>query len=87
MWAPFRRQEQVWLLVTWINGRRERIEEDYEPWTYVADLLDGHFKWESGTNEVVFHAEWLSGPDRDDAWEKYGILEAVGAYMAPPDET
>jgi hypothetical protein len=32
VWMPFRRTERVWLLVTWLDGVTERIEEDYEPW-------------------------------------------------------
>lgn len=36
--GPFGTQEQVWLLVTWAGGQRERIEEDYPPWTSVEEL-------------------------------------------------
>ena len=76
----------MWLLVTWADGRRERIDEDYEPWTWVAELLSGHFVWDRGSARVNFTAEWLTGAERDDAWQKYGILDEVGVYMAPPDD-
>lgn len=81
MWVPFRRDERVWLLVTWADGRRERIEEDYQPWISVAELREGHFVWQSPGGEVDFEAEWLSGAERDRAWESYGIHDDVGAYM------
>ena len=81
MWVPFHRDERVWLLVTWVDGRRERIEEDYQPWISVAELREGHFVWQSPGGEVDFEAEWLSGAERDRAWESYGIHDDVGAYM------
>ena len=31
---------RVWLLVTWLDGTRQGIEEDYQPWTSVAELSD-----------------------------------------------
>jgi len=40
-WAPFgfslRRQWYFWYSVVWADGRRERPEEDYPPWTVVAE--------------------------------------------------
>lgn len=42
MWAPFHRQECVWVLVTWIDGHRERVMEDYAPFISVQELRDGH---------------------------------------------
>lgn len=44
-WSPFRRHHQVWLLVTWADGRRERIFEDYQPWTAVRELQSGTLCW------------------------------------------
>jgi hypothetical protein len=81
MWASFRRQERVWLLVTWVDGRRERIQEDYEPWTSVSELRDGHFVWETATGEIDFAATWLDGEERAHAWAAVGIHEDVGSYM------
>ena len=82
MWAPFRRQERVWLLVTWADGRRERIDEDYEPWIAVKELREGHFRWDSHQGEVDYTAEWLRGDERDRLWQAYGIHDDVGAYMS-----
>jgi len=81
MWAPFRRQERVWLLVTWANGRRDRIGEDYEPWTYVRELRDDHLVWPSDEGEVDFEARWLEGQERETAWHRFGITDDPGAYM------
>ena len=39
-----RRQEQVWLLLTRLDGTLD-IQEDYAPWTYVTDLRNGHINW------------------------------------------
>jgi len=75
------RGTRVWLLVTWLDGTRERIEEDYPPWTSVAELSDGHLTWDRNGQEQDFMAEWLSGQERDGAWKDFGIHEAVEAYM------
>jgi hypothetical protein len=73
--------KRVWLLVTWLDGTRERIEEDYQPWTSVVELSDGHFTWDRNGEVQDFEATWLSGQDRDRAWKDFGIHEAVEAYM------
>jgi len=86
MWSPshpFRQQEQVWLLVSWIDGSRERIFEDYPPWTAVEELRHGHFVWESPDGEIDLEASWLTGEERDHAWARYGILHDVSAYLTP----
>ena len=72
---------RVWLLVTWLDGTRQGIEEDYQPWTSVAELSDGHLTWNKNGPEPGFEVEWLSGQDRDRAWKDFGIHEAVEAYM------
>lgn len=86
MWSPFfpfRRQEQVWLLVSWIDGSRERIFEDYAPWTAVEELSQGHLLWESPHGESDLEARWLSGEEREQAWRRFGIVDDVSAYLAP----
>jgi hypothetical protein len=88
MWPPFRplrRQERVWLLVSWTDGSRERIFEDYLPWTSVAELREGHLSWDSPDGEVDLQASWLAGKDREQAWPRYGILDDISAYLAPPE--
>ena len=85
----FRRIHLVWLLITWTNGKRERIIEDYEPWTYVAQLQDGWLLWDDLWDDEVdapatrYEARWLAGDERDEAWRRYGIHEPVGHYIGP----
>lgn len=80
IWAPFRRQERVWLLVTWPDGRRE-IDEDYKPWTVVDQLRHGQLTWTTARGDLEFEAEWLGGVAREEAWQRFGILQAVEYYM------
>jgi len=76
-----RRGTRVRLLVTWLDGTREGIEEDYQPWTLVDDLLPGHVTWNNHSQEQDFEAEWLSGEHRDRAWADFSIHDAVETYM------
>lgn len=80
IWAPFRRQERVWLLVTWPDGR-QAINEDYEPWTVVDQLRHGQLTLTTAGGDLEFEAEWLSGVAREEAWQRFGILQAVESYM------
>ena len=84
-WTPFQpltRQECVWWLVTWTDGRRNRIEEDYPPWTLVDEVREGYAELEvSPQEDRRFSIEWLEGDARAEAWQRYGILDDVGAYM------
>jgi hypothetical protein len=67
----------VWLLVTWTDGRRERIFEDYQPWTAVHELHSGTLRWE-GRDLAVRR---LQGDEHASAWNSFGIKEEIGAYM------
>lgn len=81
---PFRMQERVWLRVTWIDGRREELLEDYPPWTSVADLREGHFVWPDLHGDIDFKTRWLTGADQQQAWRQWGITNDLSTYMAPP---
>ena len=84
-WSPsgprFGRQEQVWILVTWADGRREPIYEDYEPWSSVAELKMGHLLVSTTQGDIDFEVRWLEGKAREAAWARFGILDKVEAYM------
>lgn len=85
-WSPSRPltwQERVWWLVTWSDGRRERIEEDYPPWTLVDEVQRGRVELEvtPGAEFSVFVPEWLEGDVRVQAWQEYGILGEIEDYM------
>lgn len=77
IWSPFRRRHRVWLLLTWVDGRRERIVEDYQPWTLVHELQSGRLSWEG--RDLTARA--LQGDERATAWEACGIKDEVGAYL------
>jgi hypothetical protein len=78
-----RRQERVWFLLTRLDGSRDRdaIQEEYLPWTYISELEDDHINWAAPEGGVNYQVHWLTGDEQRDAWDRYGIVEAVGAYM------
>jgi hypothetical protein len=78
-----RRQERVWFLLTRLDGSRDQdaVQEDYVPWTYVSQLEEDRIKWASPDGDVAYQVHWLTGDERREAWDRYGILEEVGAYM------
>ena len=82
---PFRgpggRRERVWLLVTWVDGRRDRIEEDYPAWTSVAEICRGFLTWTIDDRDTKLEVAWLEGDSADEAWERYGIHDEVGHYL------
>ena len=76
-----RRQAWVWLLLTRLDGSHEPIQEDYAPWYYIRELMEGGINWASRGGYVEYEVRWLEGDERREAWGRYGIIEAVGAYM------
>ena len=76
-----RRQERVWLLLTRLDGSRDPIQEDYAPWTSIAELREGHIHWVSPQGVADYEVRWLNGDERRQVWSRYGILDEVGAYM------
>lgn len=78
-----RRQERVWFLLTRLDGSRDRdaIQEDHAPWTYVSQLEEDRINWASPDGDVPYQVQWLTGDERRDAWDRWGVLEEVGAYM------
>lgn len=89
LWAPshpFRRQQRVWMLVTWADGHRDQITEDYSPWISVKELKQGHLTWFTSEGEVTLSARWLDGAEAIEAWERYGIHNDVSFYMGRQSE-
>ncbi|WP_369054901.1 hypothetical protein [Kineococcus terrestris] len=76
-----RRAERVWLLLTRLDGSRDPVQEDYAPWTYVSELQQGHITWDAPDGQTRYQVQWLEGDERRDAWDRYGILEEIGAYL------
>lgn len=77
MWSlsrPLTVQDQVWLMVLWSNGDRERHIEDYPPWTIVKEIQVGNLMWdEHDTHRGVYSVEWLPENERSAAWLTLGI--------------
>ncbi len=47
-WGParlFGLQWNVWLVVVWADGTKERAVEEYPPWEYVAEMKAGFINW------------------------------------------
>lgn len=66
------RLERLWSQVHWADGGREFLEEDYDPWVTVGELLEGQFtagdslfdRYES------YEAMRVTGPERDRLWDE-----------------
>lgn len=67
-----------WILTTWVDGTVE-IEEDYDPYYLVAELLTGTVVYE---NRGAYRVRWVAEDRRAGLWERYGIHEQVGHYLA-----
>lgn len=80
-WSPGRPltwQQCVWYEVIWADGRRERVEEDYPPWTLVDEVRQGRVELEVGgeaATAATYTAEWLEGDARDKVRETYRIRD------------
>lgn len=66
-WSPGRPQSLqwwVWFDVVWSDGVRENPTEDYPPWTYVTEVLEGHFGWLGPRHPGTYEVVWLEGDER-----------------------
>lgn len=65
------KREWLWYQVNWLDGRRDRPQEDYGPgWHTVAELEQGKFEYDDVDSE--FDAQPVEGPDRDRLWRQFG---------------
>jgi hypothetical protein len=70
IWA---KGELLWYRVNWLNGRRDRPQEDYGPnWPVVTELEKGRFEHDDIRN-AVFDARPVEGLERDHLWQQYGL--------------
>jgi len=77
-WAPLgfslRRQWWVWYIVVWADSHRERPDEDYPPWTVVAEMQAGRFTWDThDAHQGKYTVEWLPETEREAALADLGI--------------
>ena len=72
--ATFRRkQEWLWFQVYWLDGQRDRADEDYGPeWYTVAELEGGTFEHDVVGRTFRFEAKPVAGADRQALWDRYG---------------
>lgn len=65
------KREWLWYQVNWLDGRRDRPQEDYGPdWYTVAELEQGRLECDGVDGE--FDAEPVEGTDRDRLWGQFG---------------
>lgn len=80
-WSPGRPltwQQCIWYEVIWADGRRERVEEDYPPWTLVNEVRQGRVELEVGGEPATaetYSVEWLKGDARVKARRTHGIRD------------
>lgn len=73
------KQVGCWLLFTWLDGSIE-IDEDYPPFMLVTELLSGEFRDEDRDRD--FEVRWAIDDHQQVLWQRYGIHEPPGYYMA-----
>ena len=76
---PFSSQPQVWLVVVWADGTKQRAVEDYPPWSHVRELDAGRLEWIEGpdrTRHGTYEARWLSESEAKLVRESLGITLA-----------
>lgn len=74
---PRTRQDWIWALVIWSDGSRERPMEDYPPWTFVRELLDGFLTWDTGIRAGTYEVDLLPAEDREAVWASLGVSASL----------
>lgn len=60
--------------MVWANGERERSEEDYPPWSVVAEMQSGVFTWDwDDLHQGQYTVEWLPENEREAVLADLGI--------------
>jgi hypothetical protein len=78
-WSPFQpfsRHWWVWAVVVWNDGTKERSEEDYAPWTFVADMTSGTYEWAGPTDDPrtgIYSIEWVPEEEARHVRDQLGI--------------
>lgn len=72
--ALWRGREQLLYQVHWLDGRQDRLEEDYGPgWYAVVEPEQGRF--EPGSDGQIFEASTVEEPDQSRLWAQYGTSD------------
>ena len=73
---PVRPQPWVWFIVVWSDGTRERPIEDYPPWTFVTEMINGSFDWTTYPKDPhagVYSSQWLPASEAARVRDELGI--------------
>ena len=76
---PFGLQWDVWLVVVWADGTKERAVQDYPPWAYVTEMKAGFLDWVDGPTEAHhqrYDIQFLSPEEGRTARDRLGIVLA-----------
>ncbi|GAA0619880.1 hypothetical protein HPO96_25350 [Kribbella sandramycini] len=69
------KRDQLWSQITWLDGTKERPEEDYGPdWPTLTELESGTYDPTYGDYSDL-QATPLTGPARDTLWKTLGPPE------------
>ncbi|MFE7408821.1 hypothetical protein [Isoptericola sp. NPDC057559] len=77
-WSPGRPltvQQQVWLVVVWADGERERVE-DYPPWSVVASIRAGEYVEDDGPHRGRYTVTWLPEVESEAMRAELGVTPA-----------
>lgn len=77
--SSFTSSSGYWILTTWADGTVE-IEEDYDPYVLIAELLAGTVVYEDDGG--AYDVRWVAHHRRSALWERHGIHEPAGHYLA-----
>lgn len=70
LFMPWRQRPWVWAVIVWSDGTKEQALEDYEPWSYVAEMREGYFETLDGER---FDIEWVPADQATAERERLGI--------------
>ncbi|WP_286929662.1 hypothetical protein [Aeromicrobium sp. UBA7512] len=63
--APRTKQPWVWFVIVWQSGEKETKIEEYPPWTYVAEMLDGFIELDGDRYGIDWVAAELVPSERE----------------------
>ncbi|WP_460705103.1 hypothetical protein [Myceligenerans halotolerans] len=68
-WGRPRNKWWVWFVIVWADGSKDRLIEDYAPWTYVKEMQQGFIDYAGGmlmmdkTRIGVYEVDWVPASD------------------------
>lgn len=56
---PLSRHSWAWFVIVWTDGVKDRLIEDYPPWTYVTEMKQGYVDLVRATHEGTYEIDWI----------------------------